>query len=294
MSHNLTHSLLGSLDLKILTVQRTEAGRWWNYRNVISPFSRFWLILKGQATVTHGGVFYQLVPGSIHLVPAFTRHDCSCSETFDHYHMHFSARLPTGIDLFSMLECACQLKASRQALSLCQRLDAIYPSRKLPCFDPSREEYKRLSARLESAAHEETPSEWLESQGIMRLLLAPFLDSARFRDGVHARASHRFLAVQEFIQEHMGETISLADMARVAGLNPTYFSDVFDETVGMRPTDYLIQRRMERAQYLLLTSRDSVKQIAFQVGIPDAAYFTRLFTRLFGISPTAYRRTQGG
>jgi AraC-like DNA-binding protein len=95
--------------------------------------------------------------------------------------------------------------------------------------------------------------------------------------------------VQEFIQMHMHEPILLADLARVAGLHPTYFSDRFLELVGVRPLEYLMRWRIERAQYLLLTGSSSVKQVAAEVGIPDAAHFTRVCRRICGSSPTDYR-----
>ena len=50
-----------------------------------------------------------------------------------------------------------------------------------------------------------------------------------------------------------------------------------------------MQRRMERAQYLLLTSHASVKEIAHAVGLPDPAYFSRIFTRLYRVPPSEYR-----
>jgi len=56
--------------------------------------------------------------------------------------------------------------------------------------------------------------------------------------------------------------------------------------------DYLARRRIERAQYLLLSSHSSVKEIAGAVGIPDPAYFSRLFSRLCGKPPTEYRSDQ--
>ena len=106
---------------------------------------------------------------------------------------------------------------------------------------------------------------------------------------MHARATRLFLAVQEYIHAHMSEPILLADLARVAKLHPTYFSDRFQQLVGVRPLEYLIRRRIERAQYLLLASPVSVKQVASEVGIADAAYFSRIFTRYCGIPPSAYR-----
>ena len=79
MASVLNQELLGALDLKVLSVQRTEAGRWWNFKHVISPFSRLWLILDGRATVRHHDRTFILTPGRLHLVPPFTVHDCSCA-----------------------------------------------------------------------------------------------------------------------------------------------------------------------------------------------------------------------
>ena len=283
------HELLHSLDLKVLAVQRTEAGRWWNFKHVISPFSRLWLILEGRAVVRHHGRRFSLRPGQWHLVPAFAVHDCSCSRRFNHYHLHFAARLPTGLDLFSLLDCDYQREAPPGALALFRRLEAIYPDRKLPCFDPRREEYQRFSGATERADNQANALDGFEAGGILTQLVSPFLHSARFHEGAHARVTRQFLAVQEFIHAGMRRRIALADLAGVVGLHPTYFSDRFKRIVGVRPLEYLMRRRIERAQYLLLTSQASVKEISDAVGISDPAYFSRVFTRLCKVSPSAYR-----
>jgi len=288
MAGTLNHELLNSLDLQVLSVQRTEAGRWWNFKNVLSPFSRLWLILEGQAVVWHHGQKFELRAGQLHLVPAFAMHDCSCSHGFNHYHLHFVARLPTGIDLFSLLDCEYQMRAPVEGLTLFKRLEAIYPERKLSCFDPGREEYRRFPV-LNGAVSAAGALADFEARGVLTLLVAEFLKSARHHEGVHARVTRQFLAVQEYIHWHMREAIRLGDLARVVALHPTYFSDQFKRVVGVRPLDYLVRRRIERAQYLLLTTEDSVKSIADAVGIADPAYFSRVFTRLCGASPSAYR-----
>jgi AraC-like DNA-binding protein len=289
MISTLNHELLNALDLKVLAVQRTEAGRWWNFKNVISPFSRLWLILDGRAVVRHHGRAFSLRPGQWHLVPAFAVHDCACASHFNHYHLHFAARLPTGIDLFSLLDCEYQLPSPAEALTLFQRLEKIYPDRKLPCFDPRREEYKRFPVVTEQSEAQAGAMDGFEARGVLTLLVSQFLRSARSHEGVHARVTRQFFAVQEFIHANMRRKIALADLARVVELNPTYFSDQFKRVVGVRPLDYLMRRRIERAQYLLLTSQASVKTIADAVGIADPAYFSRVFTRLCRATPSAYR-----
>ncbi|MEI7534715.1 MAG: helix-turn-helix transcriptional regulator [Verrucomicrobiae bacterium] len=291
MTSTLNHELLNSLDVRVLTVQRTVAGRWWNFQNVISPFSRLWLVLGGQAVVRHHGRKFILRPGQMHLVPPFTVHDCSCPRRLDHFYLHFVARLPTGIDLFSLLDCERQINSSTEALALFQRIESIYPERKLPCYDPRREEYQRLPALTESAAPADDALNGFAARGALTLLLSEFLKSARNHEGVHARVTGQFLAVQEFIHANMRKKIVLGHLAEVAELHPTYFSDRFKQVVGVRPLDYLMRRRIERAQYLLLTSHASVKEIAAAVGIADAAYFSRVFTRLCRVAPSAYRAT---
>jgi AraC-like DNA-binding protein/mannose-6-phosphate isomerase-like protein (cupin superfamily) len=288
----LTHELLNQIDFKVLAVQRTKAGRWWDFRHVISPFSRLWLILDGRATVRHHSREFSLRAGQLHLVPPFTEHDCFCPHRFDHYHLHFVSRQRTGVDLLSLLEFEFQMPAPIETLRRLQRLEAVCPDRKLPCFDPSREEYRQQPIAAEQADREMNAADWFEARGLLTLLLAPFLRTARIHPGTHARVSQQFLAVQEFLHANMHQPLVLADLARAAKLHPTYFSDRFCELVGIRPLEYLMQRRLERAQYLLVTSAASVKEIAAQVGFLDAAYFTRAFTRNCGRSPSDYRASQ--
>jgi AraC-like DNA-binding protein len=280
---------LCALDLRVLSVQRTEAGRWWNYKAVASPFSRLWLILDGRAEVRHHNRRFVLRAGQIHLVPPFTVHDCHCANRFNHYHLHFVARLPTGIDLFSLLDFQYQMASSPEVGLLFRRMEAIYPNRKLPCFDPRSAEYKQFSLAADADETQTGAVAAFEARGVMSLLIAKFLKDARYHEGVHTRVTRQFLAVQEYIHANMHQTITLPDMAKVVKLHPTYFSDQFKRVVGIRPLDYLARRRIERAQYLLLSTPSSVKEIAGVVGIPDPAYFSRLFTRLCHKSPSEYR-----
>ena len=277
------------LDLRVISVQRTEAGRWWKYKNVASPFSRLWLILDGRAEVRHHNQRFMLRAGQLHLVPPFTVHDCYCPNRFNHYHLHFVARLPTGIDLLSLLDFQNQMASSPEVLSLFRRMEAIYPNRKLPCFDPRRPEYKQFSTSADSAETQADAVAAFEAHGVLSLLISRFLKGARYHEGVHTRVTRQFLAVQEYIHANMQRNITLADLAKAVKLHPTYFSDRFKNVVGIRPLDYLARRRIERAQYLLLSSHSSVKEIAGLVGVPDPAYFSRIFTRFCHTSPSEYR-----
>ena len=117
-------------------------------------------------------------------------------------------------------------------------------------------------------------------------MLAPFL--ATFKQSHTAPGSHRFKPLFKYIEEHLTEDLSLADLAKVANLHPTYFSDLFHKTVGIRPIEFLHRRKVERAQILMLAHGTSVKETAYHLGFSDPAYFSRLFRKYTGMSPSEY------
>lgn len=82
-----------------------------------------------------------------------------------------------------------------------------------------------------------------------------------------------------------------AGMAKAVGLNRNYLATHFKRQTGMTMDVYLLRRRLDVAAQLLGTTQLTVKEIAFEAGIPDPQYFNKQFRRLLGISPTAYRQT---
>jgi two-component system response regulator YesN len=121
--------------------------------------------------------------------------------------------------------------------------------------------------------------------------MKPFLIASPLQLGTGPVTTEPFPAVQDFINRHLAEPIILADLARVAGLHPTYFSDRFQRQMGIRPLEYLRRRRMDRARHLLRTSKASIKEVTYHVGLRDPAYFSRVFVKYCQVSPSAYRTT---
>jgi AraC-like DNA-binding protein len=87
------------------------------------------------------------------------------------------------------------------------------------------------------------------------------------------------------------EPLGVDDMARAAGLSRAHFSREFRRAFGDTPHGYLLTRRLERAASLLRMTDHSVAEICFSVGLQSVGSFTSSFTRTYGVSPTAYRRT---
>jgi AraC-like DNA-binding protein len=93
----------------------------------------------------------------------------------------------------------------------------------------------------------------------------------------------------EYIRQHYMEPITLDSLAGQHGMKAKYFSHLFRKYTGIGPINYLIQFRMNLAYELLVAADFSVRDIARSVGYSDAYYFSRLFKKHYGMSPTAVK-----
>jgi AraC-like DNA-binding protein len=101
--------------------------------------------------------------------------------------------------------------------------------------------------------------------------------------------ARHLLRAKDLADARYYEPLDVGDLARAAGLSRAHFSRQFRRAFGESPHAYLLTRRLERAASLLRGTDRSVADICFSVGLHSVGSFTTSFTRLFGISPTAYR-----
>jgi AraC-like DNA-binding protein len=101
--------------------------------------------------------------------------------------------------------------------------------------------------------------------------------------------ARHLLRAKDLADARYYEPLDVDDLARAAGLSRAHFSRQFRRAFGESPHAYLLTRRLERAAALLRGTDRSVADICFSVGLRSVGSFTTSFTRLFGVSPTAYR-----
>jgi len=95
---------------------------------------------------------------------------------------------------------------------------------------------------------------------------------------------------KEIIEANLVGEISLAELARGCGLSASHFSRAFRETVGISPHQWLLRRRIEKARQLLRNRQLSLSEVALECGFADQSHFTRVFAKLSGTGPGAWRR----
>ena len=92
-----------------------------------------------------------------------------------------------------------------------------------------------------------------------------------------------------YIENHVYKDISLDLVAKEVNISPYYFSKIFKEEIGENFIDYITNIRIERAKKLLRDKTLSIKEICMEVGYKDPNYFSRLFKKSVGFTPTEYR-----
>jgi AraC-like DNA-binding protein len=94
---------------------------------------------------------------------------------------------------------------------------------------------------------------------------------------------------RKFIEEHSADELSLSKVAKAANISANHLSEKFKQVTGTNFVDYVAHARFEKARALLLNSNRRISEIAFAVGFQSLSQFNRVFKKLSGKCPSAYR-----
>jgi AraC-like DNA-binding protein len=111
------------------------------------------------------------------------------------------------------------------------------------------------------------------------------------RGGLPAWQARRVFA---HVEANLCRRIPVQELARLLSLSASHFCRAFKCTFGVSPRDYVLRRRIEVAQALMLTTSEPLSSIAVRCGMCDQPHFTRSFRRVVGETPYTWRRTRQG
>ena len=289
----MTKALFDKMVIDILNVERYRVGREWNHQNVNSPYTRIYMILDGLGYLTVNKKEYLLEPGYLYLVPAFTNVDLACPETFLHYYIHLTTELENGLNIFQMTNFCHKINAEEHNIrvGIFDRLIELNPNLELVERDATKRIYQSILERSRKLMRKKSVSNVIESNGLIRLLLAAFMEKTSGINNLLAKSGlNRIQPVLIYINENLEKLITLEDLAEVVDLNPSYLSNIFRKTIGISPIKFINRKRIEAAQELLLSSRLTLYEVARKVGFSDEYYFSRVFNKIVGQPPGKYRR----
>lgn len=259
----------------------------WNWKNVNSPFTRLYYVTEGTAQIELPDGIHTLYPNHMYFVPAFTVHTNICHSHFVHYYLHIYEDHYSENDWLERWEFPIEIEASPLDLSLFQRLCEINPHMMLPKSDPTTYDNNPTLMQNLLKNRQRAFCDKVESRGIVLQLLSHFLKHAQPKIEME---DNRIAKTMMYIRKHLNETIELEKLAEIACLSKDHFIRLFKKELGNTPLQYINQKKIEKAQLLLITEDLTVKEIAFQLAFEDYSYFNRLFKKITGVTPQEYRR----
>ncbi len=258
----------GSLSVRGVYRARWETGEYIGHtKSHPTENSGFVFALRGQAVFEFDGTSYELSPGRVaHGGKNMTLNMKVGSAGFEYILVHYA--------LTPSAEGSIEYAKQHYALDTGENPTIV-----------------EMLHRLNQTAATPGNIEAFEAKGLFHSILYEMLSSARSQSNRDSK--HAIERVIDYIHNHYMESLSLKQLASLAGMEIKPFSYLFSKYCGMFPIDYLIQQRMKHAKQLLAMSNCTIRDISTQVGYPDAHYFSRLFKIHAGCSPTIFRQRQG-
>lgn len=275
----------------LLNVDHVNLTSRWNYTNVISPYYRIYYIDDGIGELTAPEVALKLEPGYLYIIPSFTLCNMSCKERLSQYFVQFFEESSNGISLFANYRTILKVPATETDIRLFTRLLEINPGRGINRSDNPRiyekdiyyKEYQELNNKQNIVTY-------METQGILTLLIARFLTPQINMFHEKNVIPVKIVDTLSYILVSLHLDLSVSHLATRINQNKDHFSRQFKLYTGARPVHYINEKRIERAQYLLGTSRMSYSEISAQTGFETLSYFSKTFKKFTGMSPREYKK----
>ena len=221
-------------------------------------------ILNGQGEVTLGSYTHTAAKGDIFLLPKGYYHQVRANQTqteeWQYIWMNVAGEL------------AVQMMAAYQLLS----------SAVIHCPDAEslfREAIELAQTKTAQVAHQLLPPLFLEI--LIKLANANYLTDSNY--------SHRVQAMKTYLDDHIQEDFQSEALSRHFGLSFKQINRLFKQETGMTVYHYVLQQKMESAKMMLAQTELNVSEIAYKLGYSDPQYFSNLFKKKAGSSPSHYR-----
>jgi AraC-like DNA-binding protein len=270
-----------NLHLILLNIGCSVHNGDWNWKSISSPFIRLFYVREGYAKIKFSDYTQELRPGYMYLIPSFTLHSYECDTFFSHIYIHIYEKQSVLEELNFPLE----IETDTIDLLLVNRLLDINKGRELKQFDPKT--YDNPPMLLRNIAEEAHQPEYkvLETKGILLQLLSRFLQYATPKSEV---SDERIMKVLNFIRKNINKKIKVNHLSDICNLTEDHFIRLFKKELRCTPIQYINQKKIEKAQLMLIVENIPIKDIAYNLSFENISYFNRLFKQITQHTPTQY------
>src|SRR5574344_32968 len=279
--------IIDNIELSLLNVGYANHNADWNFGPVCGAVTHIYWATEGTATVTIGGEVHTITADHLYMIPAFVSHNENCDCIFRHYYLHIADTSQRIVQLFDQYKLPFEVPllesdkmVFRRLLSLCPKMGLL---RSIPdtyetssCFLQYSQRFNALPLGLK-----------MEIKGLMMLLLSRFFTAGHIETNV---SDERIVKIQRLIERDLKHVPSIDEMSSEISLCKDRFIRLFHKETGLTPTNYIMRKKILRAQILLTIKNLPIKQIASDLGFSNVSYFGRVFNKVTGMSPIEFKK----
>lgn len=283
------NDLLKTLKLSLLHVGYAELDSNWNFKDVISSFTRLFYVTKGNATMNHTNQVFNLKAGYMYLVPSNVYNSYTCALYHEQYYVGFFEEIQPGLSINNIKRFKYEVEATPIDLQYFKKLIDLNPNLEVTDSTPKVNMKKGFTEKGKKNEQINSSNQFLETQGILSILLSRFVEDGNVMSlGNNDERDLNKILIH--ISKNLHKKLSVNGLAEYCDLSPDHFSRSFIKKYGIKPIKYIQFKRIERSQFLLISTRDSLINIAEQVGFENLSYFSRTFKKLTGKTPASFRK----
>ena len=259
------------------------------YADIISPYSRMYLITEGSGHIVIGNQVIQLEAGFMCLIPSYVHCSYVFNKNLAHIYIHFRALLENGLTIYNFISFRNKIKATELSKMLFNRILELNPGLQLPHHDPHVYQTKPW---MDKKPAFNSPGQRLETEGIIQQLFSGFI-SDEPRIDLASSLKYNIQEILVFIQDNLQNDIKIEQLAQISCLSKDHFTRIFKSIFGISPCEFIIRKRIEKSQFLLLTTDLPINRIIDETNFKNAPYFSRMFKKYTSLTPGVYRNQRG-
>lgn len=270
MNTNLYHTYLSQLRAALITARYSTTPSTWRAAPSTISYNKMYYIKDGKSAITINDELFYPEPGDLLFIPEGCQHSYALfqSKSLTKYWCHFTAYIGSQ-PLCSLFSFPYMINISKDGVLLESTFDKLIHAYR---------SNDAASVILSQSALLELIHFYLHTLSPEQLTFSTL------------KSSTDMGTILQYMDKHLGDKITLNNLASVVNIHPNYLARLFKEQFGMAPIQYINLQRIHVAKKLLENNMPSIKAIADQTGFESPYYFSQVFRKHTGLTPTEFRK----